>query len=67
MTEEGNSGRRKPKFGLPSLSFPIFKRRRFLKLDHMIKLGRHHVTFTLCGKKDDINVTNCDGCYEWHN
>lgn len=51
MGEELSSGRRKPKFGLPSLSFPIFNRRKFLKLDHwypMIKLGRHYVTISLC-------------------
>lgn len=70
IEEEGNSGRKESTFGLPSLNFPIFKRRRFLTLDHWcptIKLGRHHVTLSLYEKKDDINITECDGCCEWHN
>lgn len=43
----GSRGRRKPKFGLQSLGYPIFKVSRFLHLDHgrpMRKLGRRQVT-----------------------
>lgn len=51
MGEVGDSGRKKPEFGLHSLNFPILKMRRLLKWDHwcpMIKLSRHHITLSLC-------------------